>query len=358
MIDFSTVSGLPATVLDRVSAIRAAVNSGDAEAAGGAVRNAFDLCRSHPAVSELAALARKVIDTCHPREVSAFPLVAGGTYPRTGEQLYAERAVRSAIQQALASGVSPAEINPASVARAFPDQIAQVRAEVGLMMSIAAAVLHPSIDVASLAEKGDPLPKDAEKLFASLTQPTTYGSYDKVREWRTSEGARARKEGRPDFLAGFQADHLIRDQYVRTGKRASDADVTTQGFCTLLHDGQTEGTQHRFASDMQKAFLWDCRASGKVPTYRLYFEAAEKWMAEIYARGDMFVDWVQEVPPSPSRAHVESQGERNFGLQQGSLMRRGERRQIALAAAKVLIYKAIRHTLRNGVAIDNKLPGC
>ncbi|WP_313137556.1 hypothetical protein [Paracoccus jeotgali] len=80
-------------------------------------------------------------------------------------------------------------------------------------------------------------------------------------------------------------------------------------------------------------------------------------MAEIYRRGDLFVDWIDAAPsPTPSKKMILEGSETNFGLKRGSLIRRAERDRIARAAARAVTYLAIRHEMKeNGIGLDDQL---
>lgn len=357
MADPDSFPVLPAHLQAQGEAIQQALASGDPETQGRAVRDAFELCRLNPKNADLDAFATRVFEVGSAYYVQSLPLVGGTTYPRSDEQKASDKTVRDAIRLCLKRKVHPSKINPESLERAFPDQIAQARAEVETLLKLADTMLDPELDIMEMARTGAPLPIKVEELFKALTQPPIYGSYEELTQERTRMKGETAAADRPAFKLGFQVDHYIRNEYVRSGARNPADQVLQRAFSTMLHDGQTAGSQHRFASDGQKRYKEQCKVSGTSPTFRSYFAAAEIWMAEIYRRGDLFVDWIDAAPsPTPSKKMILEGSETNFGLKRGSLIRRAERDRIARAAARAVTYLAIRHEMKeNGIGLDDQL---
>jgi len=241
------------------------------ETQGRAVRDAFELCRLNLKNADLDAFATRVFEVGSAHYVQSFPLVGTTTYPRSDEQKASEKTVRDAIRLCLKRKVHPSKFNPESLERAFPDRIAQARAEVETLLKLADTMLDPRLDIIEMARTGAPLPIKVEELFKALTQPPIYGSYEELTQERTRMKGEAAAADRPAFKLGFQVDHYIRNEYVRIGARNPADQVLQRAFSTMLHDGQTAGSQHRFASDCQKRYKEQRKASGTSPTFRSYF---------------------------------------------------------------------------------------
>ncbi len=345
------------TVLSALGRIDANLTLREAEAGATAISSAFSLCRKYPALKCLEGKAREAIAQAGCLQITEFELVGGGTYPRTAEQLYTEDATRQAIARVLAEGVPPSQINEKAVERAYPTRVQALRAEIDLLVSGANAVL--ALDFEALARSGLPLPPESEQLLQALVQPQLYDSYEQVNKLRKAANLAAKEAGKRQPMLGLEADHLVRSELLRDPAVNRNADTRlAEGFATLLSDGQTAGTQHRYATDRQMAWIRAQRACGAKPTLADALCAAQSWMTDIYFRSELSIDYIREpnVDPGGISRSEKALAEKGFGLHRGGIMRRGERHALAAANAVVVVHAAMRHFINLGYQLDDVLP--
>lgn len=362
MQDYSDLEALGSILAEQtrnvIAGIETRFNEGtqnkEPEAIARAVCDAFALCRKHPAIASIRELATTVHMRGKGAHITGFALIGGGTYPRTAEQLQTESQVRDGITQALKAKVSPADINLKSIERAYPTSSEAIRSQVDQIVSAAREISR--LDLKDLAIRGTDLPPIAQVVLDALAQPPIFGTYEHVTAVRDRINREAAAAGRPGPYKGFQADHLVRDQLFRR-PRVSRRSNPFHGkeFATLLHDGQIPGTQHRFATDQQKAFMKNCSDNCVKPTLGMAIQAAQVWMREIYLRSALAIDYVRE-PKNHRKSETLSASEQGFGLHRGGLMTRVEREAIATAAASIIAYKATRSFIANGMHPDTVLP--
>ena len=362
MPDYSDLNTLDAAKVARIHSVLDRIDtglaSGDAEAAGEAMRLAFELCREYPDADSLAEKAKDVHQQAASLHITEFELVGGGTYPRTTEQLLTEEQVRDSITAALKEGVRPSHINPKSIERAYPTRTQAVRQEVERLLSVADSVL--ALNLLDLAENSQALPPGVNDILDALAQPPIYGTYEEVRDEQIRLNKEAKENNQRQPYIGYQADHMVRDQLHRKpGEKREDNPLHDIGFATLLHDGQVPGTQHKYATDAQVAYIKKCAVTGAEPTIRDAVEAAQVWMKEIYLSGGLAIDYVREPELTPKgqilKAETLKSMEAGFGLHSGGLMTRREREKIAAAAAALAGYHAIRTFMDNGGSPKDKL---